>query len=180
MSATVLALLSACASTSLTSFTDPDFVGVTFQSVAVWTDADDLEWRQDLEATMQDRILATTGAQVFRMVDIAPPTRDFDTTEVFQLMRVAGADAAIVVAFADTGVSQKVSGNQYGVYTSEMPWANATVVLYEVESGAKVWTGTAKTQGDEFTDWAAVRRSVGRKIIDELLANDLLPPPSKN
>ncbi len=82
-----------------------------------------------------------------------------------------------MVTFTETGVVQTVSGNEYGVYTSDSPWAEAAVDLYQVESGAKVWTATVKTQGDEFTDWEAVRRSAGSKIIAELLANGFLPPP---
>ncbi len=40
-----------------------------------------------------------------------------------------------------------------------------------------VWTGTAKTKGDEFTNWHMVRDSAGSKVITELLANGLLPLP---
>jgi hypothetical protein len=126
---------------------------------------------------MHDRVVTKTGAAAIRVIDIAPPTRDYDSTEVFQLMGGAGAKAVIVVTFTDTGVAQSVSGNQYGVYTSDSPWAQADVTVFEVESGAKVWTGTAKTQGDDMSDWATVRRSAGSKIVEELLAEGLLPPP---
>ena len=173
----IFALLCSCATTSLSSYTDPAFTGVTFESIAIWADTSDLEWRQDLETSMQERVVTKTGARAVRVIDIAPPTRDYDAIEMFQLMRGAGIEAVIVVVFTDTGVAQTVSGNEYGVYTSEMPWAEAAVDLYQVESGAKVWTGTAKTQGDEFTDWRAIRRSAGSKVIAELLANGLLPPP---
>ena len=171
------AFLCSCVTTSLSSYTDPAFTGVTFDSVAIWADTSDLEWRQDLETSMQERVVTTTGAKAVRVMDIAPPTRDYDVTEIFQLMRGVGVEAVVVIVFTETGVAQTVSGNQYGVYTSDMPWAEAAVDLYQVESGTKVWTGTAKTQGDEFTDWEAVRRSAGSKVIAELLANGLLPPP---
>ena len=168
-----------CVTTSLSSYTDPAFTGVTFDSVAIWADSNDLEWRQDLETSMRERVVSDTGAKAVRVIDFAPPTRNYDAAEIFQLMRGAGVEAVIVVAFTDTGVAQTVSGNQYGVYTSDMPWAEATVDLYQIESGVKVWTGTAKTQGDEFTDWEAVRRSAGSKVIADLLAKGLLPPPPR-
>ena len=60
-----------------------------------------------------------------------------------------------------------------------MPWAQADVALFDTETGSKVWTGTAKTQGDEYTDWAAVRRSAGNKIVSDLLDNGLLRPLAK-
>ena len=173
----LFAFLCSCVTTSLSSYTDPAFAGITFDSVAVWVDTSDLEWRQDLESSMQERVVTNTGAKAVRVIDIAPPTRGYDASEIFELMRGAGVEAVIVVAFTETGVAQTVSGNQYGVYTSDTPWAVAAVDLYQVESGAKVWTGTAKTQGDEFTDWEAVRRSAGSKVIAELLANGFLPPP---
>lgn len=175
----IFAFLCSCVTTSLSSYTDPAFTGATFESLVIWADTSDLEWRQDLEAGMQERVVTKTGATAIRMMDIAPPTRDYDLTEMFQLMRGADTDAVIVVELTDTGIAQTVSGNEYGVYTSDMPWAEATVALYEVESGTKVWTGTVKSQGDEFTDWGAVRRSAGSKIIADLLANGLLPPPGE-
>jgi len=176
----IFAFLCSCVTTSLSSYTDPAFTGATYESIAIWADTSDLEWRQDLETGMQERVVTNTGAKAIRMMDIAPPTRDYDFTEMFQLMRGADTDAVIVVELTDTGVAQAVSGNEYGVYTSDMPWAEATVALYEVESGTKVWTGTVKTQGDEFTDWGAVRRSAGNKVIEDLLANGLLPPLIQN
>ena len=172
-------LLGGCVTTSLSSYTDPAFTGATFESIAVWANTSDLEWRQDLEKSMQERVVSNSGAKAVRVIDFAPPTREYDAAEIFQLMRGTGVEAVIVVAFTDTGVAQTVGGNEYGVYTNETPWAEAAVDLYEVESGAKVWTGTAKTQGDEFTNWVDVRRSAGRKVIAELLANGLLPLPSE-
>ena len=171
------ALLCSCVTTSLSSYTDPAFTDVTFDSVAIWADTSDLEWRQNLETSMQERVVVKTGAKATRVIDIAPPTRDYDAAEIFQLIQGAGVEAVIVVALTGTGVTQVVSGNQYGVYTSEAPWSEAAIDLYQVESGAKVWTGTAKTQGDEMTDWEMIRRSVGSKVIAELLTNGFLPPP---
>ena len=170
------ALMCSCVTTSLSSYTDPAFTNITFDSVAIWVDTSDLKWRQDLETIMQERVVTTTGAKAVRVMDIAPPTRDYDVTEMFQLMRGVGVEAVVVIVFTETGVAQTVSGNQYGVYTHDMPWAEAAVDLYQVESGIKVWTGNTKTQGDEFTDWEAVRRSAGSKVIAELLASGLLPP----
>lgn len=174
-----LAMLGACATTSFSSYKDPAFTDATFQSLAVFADSGDLEWRQDLETIMHDRIVATTGARAMRMVDIVPPTRDLDTSEMFQVLRAAGADAVLVVAFIDSGVTQTVSGNQYGVYTIESPWAQADVAVYEVETGTKVLTGTAKTEGDTGADWRTVRRSAGDKIIEDLVVKGLLPPPDE-
>ncbi len=174
-----LLFLSSCATTSISSYTDPAFTGVTFGSVAVWADTSDLEWRQDLETSMQERIVSTTGAKAIRTIDIAPPTRGYDAIEMFQLMQGVGVEAVIVVAFTETGVAQTVSGNEYGIYTSDMPWAEAAVDLYQVESGTKVWTGTAKTQGGDLANWDIVRRSAGNKVITDLLANGLLPPPAE-
>ncbi len=173
----IFVFLCSCVTTTLSSYTDPAFADVTFDSVAVWADTSDLEWRQGLETSMQERIVLETGATAVRVIDFAPPTREHDATEIFQLMQGEGVEAVIVVTLTDTGATQVVSGNQYGVYTSEAQWAEATVDLYQLESGAKVWTGTAKTQGDDMTDWAAVRRSAGSKIIADLLANGLLPLP---
>ncbi|MGB5690041.1 MAG: hypothetical protein WBM45_12255 [Woeseiaceae bacterium] len=110
---------------------------------------------------------------------VAPPTRDYEPSEVFQLLRGTDVEAVIIVSLTDTGVTQSVSGNQYGVSTYESPWAQADVTLFDIETGSKVWTGTAKTQGDEFTDWAAVRRSAGNKIVSDLLDNGLLRAPAQ-
>ena len=80
------AFLCSCVTTSLSSYTDPAFTGVTFDSVAIWADTSDLEWRQDLETGMRERVVSKTGAKAVRVIDIAPPTRGYDATEIFQLL----------------------------------------------------------------------------------------------
>jgi len=171
--------LCSCATTSLSTYTDPAFADVTFDSVAIWADMGDLEWRQDLETRMQQRMATKTGAKATRVIDIAPPTRGYNVDEVFQLMRGVGIQAVLVVAFTETGIKQTISGSGDGVQTYNKPWGEATVDLYHVESGNKIWTGNATTRGDAFTDWEEVRRSAGTKIIAGLLADGLLPPPSE-
>ena len=157
-----LVFLYSCASTSLSSYTDPAFVGATFDSVAIWADTNDMEWRQDLETRMQQRVVSKTGAQASRLMDIAPPTRGYSVDETFQLMLGAGIQAVIVVTFTDTGINQTISGNEYGVQTYDKPWGAASIDLYHVESGVKVWTGSASTRGNAFADWDDIRNSAGK------------------
>jgi len=52
----VFTFLSSCATTSISSYTDQAFTNATFDSVAIWADTSGLEWRQDLETIMQDRM----------------------------------------------------------------------------------------------------------------------------
>lgn len=62
-----LFLLQGCASTSISDYTDPSYADATFYSVAIWAKSDDLEWRQDLETKMQQRVQSHTGASAIRV-----------------------------------------------------------------------------------------------------------------
>jgi len=171
-------LLASCASTSITDYTDPSYTETTFHSVAVWAHTTDLNWRQDLETRMQARVHSETGATAVRAIDISPPTRAFSVDETYQLLAGANVDAAIVVVFTDSGVSQSISSDGYGnVNTYDKPWSEATVNLVDVKSGSVAWTGTAKTRGNAFADWNDIRQSAGNQVIARLLANGILPPP---
>ena len=172
-----LLLLQGCASTSISDYTDPSYVDVTFYSVAIWAKSDDLEWRQDLETKMQQRVQSHTGASAIRVIDVAPPTRGFSVAEIYQLLQGANVDAAIVIVFTDKGVRQSVSSDGYGnVSTSDEPWGEATVEVVDIKSSMVAWTASTSTQGDDFTGWDDIRRSAGNRIISQLLSIGMLPP----
>ncbi len=173
-----LFLLQGCASTSISDYTDPSYADTTFYSVAIWwAKSDDLEWRQDLETKMQQRVQSHTGASAIRVIDVAPPTRGFSVAEIYQLLQGANVDAAIVIVFTDKGVRQSVSSNGYGnVSTSDEPWGEATVEVVDIKSSMVAWTASTSTQGDDFTGWDDIRRSAGNRIISQLLSIGMLPP----
>jgi hypothetical protein len=174
-------LLQSCASTSLSDFTDPSYTDATFYSVAVWAKTDDLEWRQDLETGMQNRVHSVTGASAIRVIDIAPPTRGFSVEETYQLLQGANVDATIVLVFTDTGINQTYQTDGYGnLQTHNKPWGAATVDVVDVKTSAVARTGNTNTRGNAFADWDDIRQSAGNQVIKKLLAIGMLPPVSQN
>ena len=138
---------------------------------------DDLAWRQDLETGMQNRVHSKTGASVFRVIDVAPPNRGFSVEETYQLLQGANVDAAIVVMFTNTGISQSYQTDSYeNLQTQNRPWGEATVNVVDVKSSIVAWTGNTKTGGNAFADWGDIRQSVGNQVIKKLLAIGMLPP----
>lgn len=172
--------LQSCVSTSLSDFTDPSYADVTFYSVAIWAKTDDLAWRQDLETGMQNRVHSETGASAIRVIDIAPPTREFSVVETYQLLQGANVDAVIVIVFTDTGIKQTYHATDGNLQTYNKPWGQATVNLVDVKSSVIAWTGSTNSRGNAFADWDDIRQSAGNEVIKKLLAIGMLPPVPKN
>jgi hypothetical protein len=168
-----------CATTSISDFTDPAYADMTYQSIAVWAKTEDLEWRQDLESVLQDRIVAKSGADATRVIDFAPPTRGFSNEEVLQLAQGRNIEAILVIAFTASGINQTYATNvgtgQLDTYNR--PWGNAEAMLIDVQGSSIAWKGNTSTSGNGYANWETIRASAGSTLVSRLLEIGLLPQP---
>ena len=147
-----------CASTSMTSFTDPSYRSTSFSRLLVIANLSDLQWRQRLERRLvqefrENGIFAMEGMNLF------PPTRDLTDQEKIDLLIQNQIDSYIVVGVGEIGTQQvyipqtgsstktegsvSVYGNiatyrekskttAYGGYTVSKPWAQFDAKLFDV------------------------------------------------
>jgi hypothetical protein len=93
-----LLLLSACSGTStwLPSYTDPDFMNVSFRSVAAMADTSDLAWRKTFESALTEE-MRDNDAVCYEASMLMPPTRSWSNDQIRDVLSARGIDAWLSV-----------------------------------------------------------------------------------
>lgn len=184
-------LLSSCASTKTTSYTDPDFTGKKYSKVCVYADVEDLESKQILERNIAES-LQKQGIEAIKGADLFPPTRDWSDDQIQSKLLEKNADAYLLVKITDksvkeefhpgtststtTGEVKKVKGKE--IYketttttnnssTSRQFFSSFKTTLIDVKTNRIAWTATSQSESGEGF-------SSGFELIYESLANDLV------
>lgn len=189
-----------CASTSMTSFTDPSYRTTTFSRILVIANLSDLQWRQRIESRLvqefrENGIFAMEGMNLF------PPTRDLTDQEKIDLLVQNRIDSYIVVDVGETGTQQvyipqtgsstktegtvSIYGNTatyreksktttYGGYTVSIPWAKFDAKLFDVSNGQNAWVASAFTGGNAYANFNTVINSFCGKTVEQLVKDGIV------
>ncbi|MFN0157684.1 MAG: hypothetical protein ACKVRP_06375 [Bacteroidota bacterium] len=201
---TILSLLSTtfcggCASTRMTSFTDPDYRQTTFKRILVLANTSDLERRLHFESTMVE-VLLDAGVVAIEGFKLFPPTRNLTPERKVELLIQDSIDSYLSISVGESGMEQvyipptgsttttkgkaSVTGNKLeyrgkstttieGGYNFSKPWAAFDVELVDVSTGNTAWVASAFTGGNAFANFSTVINSFCDQTIDQL-ANDKL------
>lgn len=154
--------LSGCATTKITSFTDPAFVGKTFHKFVVVTPGVNLEYSSLLQSNVC-KALKRENVTCARALDMFPPTRTYDGDQVQKELFANNIGGYLVVAYGGGGTyssqvgsmtygSASVYGNTVTAYGSTVPVTSFSrsdgysITLVDVSTANKAWIGGAKTQ----------------------------------
>jgi len=165
--------ISACVSTNVSGYVDPDFDGVGYSKIAVLADTPDYEWRNDIEERVSKRIRKKSASDAVRYMDVVPPTRELSVEEAEARLLEAGVDAVLLVAVDSTEVSQKISmyfyGGSGGGRSSDRRSAVIQFDLLDINRQQRMWTGSAKGSGSgSSVDWNEIRDEVGDDLVKDL------------
>ena len=193
-------ILSGCASTNITSFTDPDYRATHFSRILVVANVADLEWRNRIESRLVQE-LTKQGAFAIKGIELFPPTRDLDDEEKINRLLHNRIDSYITIDVGETGTQEvyipqtssttkttgsvNVTGSSAtyreksrtttsGGYTVSKPWAKFTTKLFDVSSGVNAWVATAFTGGNAYANFNTVVNSFCDKIVQQLLRDGLV------
>ena len=167
----VLLASAACTSTRLTSYRDPAFKDVAYQSVVVAADVGDLDWREHLEGGIANQ-LRGLGVEAWPSLRFVSPT--WPPEEQAKALRETGHPAVVLVSVGNSGVSQSFSVVSGTGYTSDQPWASMTTRLQDMKTGRVAWMATSQTEGDGFTSFDDVRRAYCLRVAKELVQQGLV------
>jgi hypothetical protein len=101
----IFILLTGCASTSITSFVDPDYRAVQFKNILVAANTNKLGDRLSMENRIVE-VLATNGIKAIPSYSIFPPTREFTDSLKTILMLESKIDGCLMVYFGERGIEQ--------------------------------------------------------------------------
>ena len=185
-------LVSACASTTITSFVDPDFKGRKYSSFVVVTPNLNLEYASLLQGAVC-KSLVGHGATCARSLDMFPPTRNYTGQQIAEALQAKRVTAYLVVTYGGGGTSSTqvgtmaygsatVSSNTVTAYgsavpiTSFKPTDGYEVVLIDTATFNKAWIGGAKTQASglaNITD-SVFTSSLAKEVAAQLSSAGLL------
>ncbi len=176
-----------CASTNMTSFTDPAFKGSTFHHLLVIARSNNLSTRLWLESNLvqeftENRIPAKEGILLF------PPTRTFTDEQMRDSLLLHRFDAYIVIDVGETGVESiyipptqavtQTTHNTTNRWTStttiigggsiDKPWAKVRTTMIEASTNAVVWIADSFTGGNGLASFSTVIDSYCGKVLEQL------------
>lgn len=197
----IIFFLSDCASTSITSFKDPDYKKADFKRILVVVNSSDLGNRLKLETKMAEEI-RKVGIFAMESYQLFPPTREIGDEDKVKLLIDNNIDSFISISVGESGVDNvyipptssitktegnvNVYGNQasyeekskttyQGGYTLSKPWAEFNTKLYDVSNGRMVWIASSFTGGNAFADFNNVTNSYCQEIVKKLEIDRLIP-----
>jgi hypothetical protein len=189
-----------CASTKISSFTDPSYRSKTFHRIVVVAGISNLEGRKNVESSFVKEF-EHRGIYAVEGINIFPPTRTMSTDEMSDALRSNQIDGVLYISVGDAGVSQEyvpptstttktkgtvsVYGNSAsyqersktttdGGYTISKPWAKYEVKLFDAENGQNAWLASASTKGNAYANSNTVVNSFSSKTIDQLKNDGLI------
>ncbi|MDR3598783.1 hypothetical protein [Clostridium sp.] len=192
----IFIFLSGCASTSITSFTDPDYRAVQFKKILVAANTNKVSDRLNMENRIVE-VLATNGLKSIPSYSIFPPTREFTDSLKKVLMIESKIDGCLMIYFGDRGIDQvqipvigsstkgTVNKNNNGATFSSLttfiggqvldkPYAEFEIKLFDVVNGKTAWIANSFTGGNAYADFNDVYESFCDKVIYKLSKDNLI------
>jgi len=179
-------LISACATTNITGFTDPDYRNKSYKSLVVVTPNLNLEYSSLLQGKVC-KALEAQKVSCARGLDLFPPTRTFDTSEIVQILAENKIDGYLLLSYGGSSTqsqqigtlsygSASVFGNTVSAYGSSTPVMSFSrrdgysAVLIDTQSYNKAWIGGATTHAQGLANITddVFTTSLGQKIAAEL------------
>ena len=189
-------LLFGCASTRITSFTDPDYSNIQFRKILVVGNTNKLDDRLNLEEQLT-KVFIDNGIEAIASYTIFPPTRSLSDNKKESLMLENEIDACLMVYFGERGIQQvqiplvsknttgkmeehgnrleyKETTTYIGGQIVDKPYAEFEMKLYDVYNGKMAWIADSFTGGNAYADFNTVYSSFCNKIVDQLGADNIV------
>lgn len=191
---------SGCASTKITSFTDPDYTKSVFHRVLVIANSERLDARLGLEDMM---VKEFSKKKIFAIQSykLLPPTRYISDSLKIEILLKNNIDSYISIFFGGKGIEQEyipplrnstsshgtisVSGNTATINTTSTttnnqgvtiskPWAEFDTRFFDVANGRIIWMANTFTGGNALSNFSTVNFSFCSQIVSDLFTNGLV------
>jgi hypothetical protein len=159
--------LTNCASTRLTSQSDPSFADKRYNKILVYFESADLELRREAEIAIRTK-LTQYQVECSPAHQLFFPGKNYSDFEATNILESNQIDAVLIIRLLDAGVSSTyippttqtqtkawISGNylsgssttrSYGGYNINKPWASFSAQLLDVTTQNVVWIASAQTK----------------------------------
>ena len=189
-------LVSACASTEMTSRANPEFDGRTFEKLLVYGKFQNLNHREVAEKELCSNLGRLTNSECIRSSEVFFVGESQTAEQIGAQLMDLEIDAILILQSSDSGTSSSyvpptyntqssatVTGNMVsgssttytsGGYTLNKPWANYEVSLIAVQDGRVAWYATGNSRGNAYAGWDDLIESVTSESVKKLVADRVL------
>lgn len=188
-------ILTSCATTNTTSFTDPDFIGKRFYNICIYANVDDYQQKVELENEMT-KVFSEKGVSVLQGSQLFPPTRKWTDEEIQKSLKDRNVDGYLLIQITNQFVKEEVgpattttstkgeAKEQKGGKTTYKEVSTTTTSqavskqfysqfktdLIDVKSNRVAWSATSlSNSGENFSqDYSWIYESYSEDILKEL------------
>lgn len=182
--------LSSCATTKMSSFTNPDIKISTYKKILVFGNTRDIDFRKTLEADLVNEF-TSNGKNAVSRINIVSPLKEYTQNELNQIYAENEIDCIVSVSVIDASEessyipqetqinykSQYVDGELVSVpyttttggYSVSYPKASFEIVFVDTKTGELALKATANSKGDEFSTMKTISKSLAKKIVKEFI-----------
>lgn len=165
-----------CASTKITSITDPDYKGTKLNHLVVIANVNDLTMKQSIEQKLTETMMTKYNVKVSSGYDILPPTRQYTEIELKKILAKNSIDSVLILTVTDSGYKTskyttyqpyQTQGNisqtgtnqyQYQSTTSggprtetyNKPYLSVKTEIVDPVNGKTKWVATSNSRGNAF------------------------------
>ncbi|OGU73750.1 MAG: hypothetical protein A2V93_04685 [Ignavibacteria bacterium RBG_16_34_14] len=193
-------MFAGCASTKITSFTDPDYKSIQFGKILVVGNTNKLDDRLNLENRLTEIFIAN-GIKAVTSYSIFPPTREFSDSIKTELMLANEIDGCLMIYFGEIGIQQvqipiigskttgKIKSTNIKPFTTstyeskttyiggqvlDKPYAEFEIQLFDVINGKMAWIANSFTGGNAYANFNTVYNSFCNKLVEKLAFDKLV------
>ncbi|RUT74410.1 hypothetical protein [Marinobacter sp. NP-6] len=192
----LIVLVSACASTEMTSRANPELEGRAFDKVLVFGKFQNLNHREVAESEFCSNLGRLTNSECIKSSEVFFVGESQSAEQIDARVKEQEIDAVLILQPSDSGTSSSyvppsyetqsnatVTGNMisgssttytYGGYTLNKPWAKYEVSLIAIVDGRVAWYATGQSRGNAYAGWDDLIESATSESVKKLVSDGVL------
>lgn len=161
-----------CASSQMTSMSEPAGKGKQYQRFIVWARVEDPYLRRQMERRVVQR-LEEAGAEAFVSIDLLPPTRGYSESDINTVLWAKGIEGFLILSVNESAPSRVPGASGSVAGGGNHPKASLQSELFDVLYQRRAWVSMARTKESEDATFERVAPFCD-EVVERMLADKLL------
>lgn len=193
-----------CASTNITSITDPDYRGTQVKHLLIVANIKDMGMKQSVEQKFIETMTKDYLVNVSASYDVLPPTREYTDKDLHNIFTKNGIDSVLMLSVTDAGYKTETytdnqpyrtkgqmtrTGNQYQyqtttsggpqTYTNKKAYLSMQTEIIDPFKNKMIWVATSNSKGNSWVNINFVLSNYINEVAKKLAADGLITPKPK-
>lgn len=159
--------MSSCALSRIVTVKDEEKRIIDCNKIVIFSNTTDIDFRTKLESEIKENF-SNYGKNAVESLTLVPPLKNYSLSEIYEICKKNNCDAILSISqmSSEKEIAYIVS---YGVAipTTDAVRSSFDVQLTDLNDGMTILRSTVKSEGDTL---AAIRKSVSKKIVNEIIS----------